>query len=45
MVYDSEAEMEEVVGKLDDNVFINQQKDELLAMRTSIDHIIKTFGI
>jgi hypothetical protein len=45
MVYDSEAEMEEVVGRLDDNVFINQQKDELLAMRTSIDHIIKTFGL
>jgi hypothetical protein len=29
MVYDNGQEMEEVIGKLEDNVFINQQKEEL----------------
>jgi hypothetical protein len=45
MVYDSEEEMNQVVGKLDDNVFISQQKDEFIQMRSSIEQIQKRFGL
>jgi 23S rRNA maturation mini-RNase III len=29
MVYNNETEMEEVIGKIDDNIFIQQQEQEL----------------
>ena len=44
MMYGSEAEMEAVVGKLDDNVFINQQQQELKNMQSSIDAILSRFN-
>jgi hypothetical protein len=45
MVYDNEAEMEKVVGRLDDNVFIDQQKEEFKRMRYSIEKIITSFKL
>jgi hypothetical protein len=45
MVYDNEAEMEEVVGKLDDNSFIRQQEIELQAFRSSVESVITKFGL
>lgn len=36
MVYNSEEEMNGVIGKLDDNVFIKQQQEELLLFRKQI---------
>ena len=45
MIYDNEAEMEEVIGKLDDNVFINQQKEELQDLKKSIERIRKRFAL
>jgi hypothetical protein len=34
MVYDTQAEMDKVMGRLEDNSFIKQQKDELAAFKT-----------
>ncbi|MFL5808687.1 MAG: DUF4954 family protein [Flavisolibacter sp.] len=45
MVYDSEEEMNQVVGKLDDNVFIAQQKDELIRLRSSVQKIQDEFKL
>jgi hypothetical protein len=45
MVYDSEEEMNEVVGKISDNVFINNQEKELKNLKSSIDQIKKQFGL
>lgn len=45
MVYGSEQEMEMVVGRLVDNVFINQQKEELEVYRTSVENIISRFKL
>jgi len=45
MIYDSEQEMETVVGKLEDNVFINQQKEALAQFRSSVKNIIDRFGL
>ncbi|MGZ3939955.1 MAG: DUF4954 family protein, partial [Flavisolibacter sp.] len=45
MVYGNEEEMEVVTGKLEDNVFINQQKEELKAFTASIENIINRFGL
>ncbi|WP_235891133.1 DUF4954 family protein [Sphingobacterium lumbrici] len=39
MVYDSQEEMEKVVGKLRDNAFINQQADELTLLEFQIGQI------
>ncbi|WP_238387321.1 DUF4954 family protein [Sphingobacterium olei] len=39
MVYDSQEEMEKVVGKLKDNAFINQQADELTLLEFQIGQI------
>ena len=44
MVYDNEAEMEKVIGKLDDNVFINQQKEELADFKGTVEKIVKQFS-
>lgn len=43
MIYDSEKEMEEVIGKLDDNVFIKQQEKELDTFRKDVQLIISTY--
>jgi hypothetical protein len=45
MVYDNEEEMEKVVGKLEDNVFIAQQKEEFKKLRHSIEKIITSFKL
>jgi hypothetical protein len=44
MVYDNEKEMEQVVGKLEDNVFINQQQEELKRFQQSIQRIREQFS-
>ena len=45
MVYDNDQEMEAVVGKLEDNVFISQQKEEMEQLRTRIGEIMKTYQL
>lgn len=45
MVYDNEEEMAVVVGKLEDNVFINQQKEEFARFRASVENIIGVFEL
>lgn len=45
MVYGNEQEMEVVVGRLEDNVFINQQKEELGQFKTSVQTIIDRFKL
>jgi hypothetical protein len=44
MVYDSEREMNDVLGKLEENSFINQQKNELEVFRKDIAEISKRFS-
>jgi hypothetical protein len=44
MVYDSEQEMNEVMGALDDNSFIRSQKEELESFRSRIQHINEKFS-
>jgi hypothetical protein len=43
MVYDGEQEMEVVVGKLEDNIFIKQQKEELTTFRATVEKIVSDF--
>lgn len=43
MVYDNENEMAEVIGKLSDNVFINQQNGDLEKFRKEINQISERF--
>lgn len=45
MIYDNEAEMDSVVGKLEDNVFINQQKEELEQFKNKISQIRERFNL
>ena len=45
MVYDNKAEMEKVMGKLEDNVFINQQKEELKYFKKQVADLIRTFQL
>jgi hypothetical protein len=44
MVYSNEAEMDAVVGRLEDNVFISQQKEELDRYIKSIEQISRKFS-
>ncbi|MBS1668959.1 MAG: DUF4954 family protein [Bacteroidetes bacterium] len=41
MVYENRAEMDTVIGKLDDNSFINLQKEEAKKYKTSVNRLIK----
>ncbi|HOZ68530.1 MAG TPA: DUF4954 family protein [Chitinophagaceae bacterium] len=43
MVYDTEAEMEKVIGKLKDNSFILQQQEELKEFRKQVTELITRF--
>lgn len=45
MLYDDIDEMEKVVGKLEDNVFIEQQRNEFIELRGTIEKIIETFHL
>jgi hypothetical protein len=43
MVYENEQEMDEVIGRLNENVFIQQQAKELENFRTQVKSIIDNF--
>ena len=45
MVYDTAAEMDQVMGRLEENVFIRQQNQELQDFRSEITAVLKTFKI
>ncbi|HEU4633747.1 MAG TPA: DUF4954 family protein, partial [Flavisolibacter sp.] len=45
MAYNNEQEMEAVVGKLEDNVFIAQQNQELSDLRAAVEEIRLNFGL
>lgn len=45
MVYDNEEEMENVIGKLDDNVFISQQREAFSQFRSTIESVIEQFNL
>ena len=45
MVYENEKEMEEVVGKLEENAFILQQKEELKVFTKTINNLIIDFDL
>ncbi len=45
MVYNNEEEMLAVVGRLEDNVFINQQREELEALKKTVGEIISQFRL
>lgn len=45
MVYGSAQERDKVIGKLDDNSFINQQKKELARSKRNVSAISKTLGL
>jgi signal peptidase I len=45
MVYGNEAEMEVVTGRLEDNVFIHQQQEELNRFKTAVDILIRDFKL
>lgn len=45
MLYDNEAEMDEVIGKLDENSFIQQQEEELKAFHSSVTEISRKFQL
>lgn len=43
MMYDTQKEMDKVIGKLSDNNFILQQEEELLQFRNRVNELIKQF--
>ena len=45
MVYDSQEEMDIVVGKLEDNAFIIQEKESLKKLKKSVQVIRRNFGL
>lgn len=45
MVYDNRKQMETVIGKLDDNSFINKKIDEMKAYKEKVRSLIKTFKL
>ena len=45
MTYDDMKEMEEVMGKLGDNIFLQNQEDELKDFRKQIDDTLKRFQL
>ena len=44
MLYDTEQEMEKVLGKLSDNSFIHQQQAEAAAFKKKVNDILQQFG-
>ena len=44
MVYESQKEMEKIVGRLNDNAFIRQQQEDLIQFRKRVSSILKSFG-
>ncbi|HEX5652467.1 MAG TPA: DUF4954 family protein [Chitinophagaceae bacterium] len=45
MVYDSEKEMEQVIGKLKENSFIKQQQEELPQFEGRLNEVSRLFGL
>ena len=45
MVYETEKELEKVVGKLKDNQFILQQQQDLVAFEKKVNGVIKSFEL
>lgn len=45
MVYENEQEMDVVIGRLEDNVFIKQQREELIGFKASVEKIISDFKL
>ena len=45
MVYETKKEMEKVIGKLEDNVFIRQQLEEIKQFRKKLNSAIKNFKL
>jgi hypothetical protein len=41
MVFETQQEMEKVIGKLSDNSFINQQKEETAAFHKKVNNITR----
>ena len=45
MIYENDEEMDQVLGSLEDNVFINKQEQELEHFRSAVEDLIKSFGL
>jgi hypothetical protein len=45
MVYENDAEMDSVLGKLEDNGFINDQKKQLAKLKKQTLQLKKTWGL
>ena len=45
MTYDDMKEMEEVLGKLEDNIFLQNQEEELKAFRLQVENTLKFFQL
>lgn len=45
MTYDDMKEMEEVLGKLEDNIFLQNQEEELKAFRLQVENTLKLFQL
>ena len=45
MVYDNQQEMDSVLGKLSENSFINQQKEELTRYKKTINSLIRQYKL
>lgn len=45
MVYESTEEMDAVIGRLEDNSFINQEKEAAAKYRRDVHKILKRFGV
>ncbi|MCU7549994.1 DUF4954 family protein [Chitinophagaceae bacterium LB-8] len=45
MVYDNPKEMDEVIGALEDNVFIQQQTEELDTLKITVESILERFQL
>ena len=43
MVYDTQEEMDKVIGKLNDNSFINQQLNETIDFSRKVNAIVDSF--
>jgi NDP-sugar pyrophosphorylase family protein len=44
MVYDTEAEMEQVLGRIDDNAFIQEQQEALMTFTEGISSLLSRLG-
>jgi hypothetical protein len=44
MVYDTEAEMEQVLGRIDDNAFIQEQQETLSEFEARVMNMLNRIG-